>query len=621
MDGVHPDLVIGPATEVLAGNGKILTAGGIDCHVHFICPQIVAEALGAGRHHAHRRRHRPGRGHQGHHGHPGRLVPRPDARGDGPAAGQRRAAGQGQHRAPRRRCGSSCGPAPAASSCTRTGAPRRPPSTPRSRWPASTGVQVALHTDTLNEAGFVEDTLAAIAGRSIHAYHTEGAGGGHAPDIITVAGHPNVLPSIDEPDPAAHGQHPRRAPRHADGLPPPEPAVPEDLAFAESRIRPTTIAAEDLLHDLGAISMIGSDAQAMGRVGEVVLRTWQTAHVMKRRARRAGRRRRRRQPAGPPLRRQVHDLPGRRARHRRRGRLGRAGQAGRPGAVGPDVLRRPAARRPQGRDDRLGADGRRQRLDPDPAAGAARGRCSAPTAGCRPRRRVHFVAPGGDRGRAGRPAGRRPAAGAGHRHHAGWARRTCRRTPRCPTSRSTRTRSPCRIDGEVWEPEPVARAADGPAVLPVLMTCRAAHAGRLPAARRRPHALRRRGAGDRRRRASPTRHRWRRSCAVGWRPPVRSPPGWPRPRAGRGRTDVVATCPRSTRRPTPGRRRRRCGRPPGSRGAGWSGSGGRAWPHPCLGRAPRPAPPPARARGRRRGRRLSPAGGRAGGGLPVGLRA
>jgi len=145
------------------------------------------------------------------------------------------------------------------------------------------GVQVAIHTDTLNEAGFVESTLAAIRGRGIHAYHTEGAGGGHAPDIITVASHPNVLPSSTNP---TRPHTVNTLDEHLDMLMVCHhlnPSVPEDLAFAESRIRPSTIAAEDLLHDLGAISMIGSDSQAMGRIGEVVLRTWQTAHVMKKR--------------------------------------------------------------------------------------------------------------------------------------------------------------------------------------------------------------------------------------------------------------------------------------------------------------------------------------------------
>ncbi|NYI04453.1 urease subunit alpha [Allostreptomyces psammosilenae] len=146
-----------------------------------------------------------------------------------------------------------------------------------------TGAQLAIHTDTLNEAGFVEDTLAAIAGRTIHTYHTEGAGGGHAPDIIEVVAQPNVLPSSTNP---TRPHTVNTVDEHLDMLMVCHhlnPAVPEDLAFAESRIRPTTIAAEDVLHDLGAISIISSDSQAMGRIGEVILRTWQTAHVMKRR--------------------------------------------------------------------------------------------------------------------------------------------------------------------------------------------------------------------------------------------------------------------------------------------------------------------------------------------------
>jgi urease subunit alpha len=145
------------------------------------------------------------------------------------------------------------------------------------------GVQVSIHTDTLNEAGYVQDTLAAIAGRTIHTYHTEGAGGGHAPDIITVAGHPNVLPSSTNP---TRPYTVNTVDEHLDMLMVCHhlnPVVPEDLAFAESRIRPSTIAAEDILQDMGAISMVSSDSQAMGRIGEVVIRTWQTAHVMKRR--------------------------------------------------------------------------------------------------------------------------------------------------------------------------------------------------------------------------------------------------------------------------------------------------------------------------------------------------
>jgi urease subunit alpha len=145
------------------------------------------------------------------------------------------------------------------------------------------GAQVSIHTDTLNEAGYVQDTLAAIGGRTIHTYHTEGAGGGHAPDIITVAGHPNVLPSSTNP---TRPHTVNTVDEHLDMLMVCHhlnSAVPEDLAFAESRIRPSTIAAEDILHDLGAISIISSDSQAMGRIGEVVTRTWQTAHVMKKR--------------------------------------------------------------------------------------------------------------------------------------------------------------------------------------------------------------------------------------------------------------------------------------------------------------------------------------------------
>jgi urease subunit alpha len=282
MDGVHPDLVIGPGTEVLSGNGKILTAGGIDCHVHFICPQIVPTALGSG-------------------------VTTLIGGGTGPAEGSKATTitpgdwylarmleamdplpvnvallGKGNTVSldsleEQLRAGASgfklhedWGSTPAAIDAALTVAGRN-------------GVPVALHSDTLNEAGFVEDTLAAIAGRSIHAYHTEGAGGGHAPDIITVAGHPNVLPSSTNP---TRPHTVNTLDEHLDMLMVChhlDSSVPEDLAFAESRIRPTTIAAEDLLHDLGAISMIGSDAQAMGRVGEVVMRTWQTAHVMKRR--------------------------------------------------------------------------------------------------------------------------------------------------------------------------------------------------------------------------------------------------------------------------------------------------------------------------------------------------
>ena len=199
MDGIDPALVIGPSTEILSGNGQILTAGAIDCHVHLICPQIIDEGLGVGHHDAHRRRHRPRRGHEGHHRHAGRVEPRPHDRGDRPVSRQHRVARQGQHRVARGVVGAAARRARRASSCTRTGARRPRRSMPVSTVADESGVQVAIHTDTLNEAGYVDSTLAAIAGRSIHTYHTEGAGGGHAPDIITVASLPNVLPSSTNP--------------------------------------------------------------------------------------------------------------------------------------------------------------------------------------------------------------------------------------------------------------------------------------------------------------------------------------------------------------------------------------------------------------------------------------
>jgi len=282
MDGVDPALVIGPATEVISGNGRILTAGAIDCHVHLICPQILDEALGSGITTVIGGGTGPAEGSKATTVTPGawhlaRMLEALDpwpvnvallGKGNTTSAEamweQLRAGASGF------KLHEDWGSTPAAiDACLRVA--------------EESGVQVALHSDTLNEAGFVQDTLAAIAGRGIHAYHTEGAGGGHAPDIITVAGHPNVLPSSTNP---TRPHTVNTIDEHLDMLMVCHhlnPAVPEDLAFAESRIRPSTIAAEDVLHDLGAISMIGSDSQAMGRVGEVVLRTWQTAHVMKRR--------------------------------------------------------------------------------------------------------------------------------------------------------------------------------------------------------------------------------------------------------------------------------------------------------------------------------------------------
>ncbi len=282
MDGVDPALVIGPSTEVLSGNGKILTAGGIDCHVHFICPQLVDTALAAGLTTLVGGGTGPNEGTKATTVTPGawnlgRMLSAMDGYpvnvlllGKGntvrhEALREQLAAGAGGFK-----LHEDWGTTPAAIDACLTVADE-------------SGVQVAIHTDTLNEAGFLESTVDAIGGRSINAYHTEGAGGGHAPDIIQVVSLPNVLPSSTNP---TRPHTANTLDEHLDMLVVCHhlnPSVPEDLAFAESRIRPTTIAAEDVLHDLGAISMMSSDSQAMGRIGEVIIRTWQTAHVMKRR--------------------------------------------------------------------------------------------------------------------------------------------------------------------------------------------------------------------------------------------------------------------------------------------------------------------------------------------------
>ena len=280
MPGVHPELVIGPATEVLSGNGKILTAGAIDTHVHLICPQLVGEALAGGVTTLVGGGTGPAEGskattvtpnawhlarmHEAMDPYPVNIL----LLGKGNTVSQEAMWEQLRAGAGGFKLHEDWGTTPAAiDACLRVA--------------DASGVQVSIHTDTLNEAGFVQDTLAAINGRTIHAYHTEGAGGGHAPDIITVAAAPNVLPSSTNP---TRPYTRNTLAEHLDMLMVCHhlsPAVAEDLAFAESRIRPSTMAAEDLLHDLGAISIIGSDSQAMGRIGEVVLRTWQTAHVMK----------------------------------------------------------------------------------------------------------------------------------------------------------------------------------------------------------------------------------------------------------------------------------------------------------------------------------------------------
>jgi urease subunit alpha len=282
MDGVDPALVIGPGTEILAGNGMILTAGAIDAHVHFICPQLVDEALSAGITTLVGGGTGPAEGTKATTVTPGpwylaRMLESMDAfgvnvalLGKGNTVGEAALREQVLGGASGFKLHEDWGTTPAVIDTSL-------------RIADEYGVQVAIHTDTLNEAGYVGDTLAAIAGRTIHTYHTEGAGGGHAPDIITVAGEPNVLPSSTNP---TRPYTVNTVDEHLDMLMVCHhlnPSVPEDLAFAESRIRPSTIAAEDMLHDIGAISIISSDSQAMGRIGEVVIRTWQTAHVNKRR--------------------------------------------------------------------------------------------------------------------------------------------------------------------------------------------------------------------------------------------------------------------------------------------------------------------------------------------------
>jgi urease subunit alpha len=279
-DGVHPGLRIGPSTEILAGEGRILTAGAVDCHVHFICPQVVTEALASGVTTLVGGGTGPAEGTKATTVTPGewstaRMLAALDdypvnvlLLGKGNTVSRASLLEQVRGGAGGFKLHEDWGSTPAAiDACLGVA--------------DETGVQVAIHTDTLNETGFLESTLEAIAGRTIHAYHTEGAGGGHAPDIIRVASFPNVLPSSTNP---TRPHTINTVAEHLDMLMVCHhlnPHVPEDLAFAESRIRAGTIAAEDVLHDLGAISMIGSDSQAMGRAGETIIRTWQTAHAMK----------------------------------------------------------------------------------------------------------------------------------------------------------------------------------------------------------------------------------------------------------------------------------------------------------------------------------------------------
>ena len=280
--GIQPgvDIVIGPATEVIAGEGLILTAGGIDSHIHFICPQQIEEALASGVTTMLGGGTGPATGTNATTCTPGaeniaRMLQAAEAfpmnlgfLGKGNASRPEALREQVEAGAIGLKLHEDWGSTPAAIDCCLGVA-------------EESDIQVAIHTDTLNESGFVEDSIAAFKGRAIHTFHTEGAGGGHAPDILRVLGEPNVLPSSTNP---TRPLTVNTIDEHLDMLlvcHHLDPNIAEDLAFAESRIRRETIAAEDILHDLGAISIMSSDSQAMGRVGEVILRTWQTAHKMK----------------------------------------------------------------------------------------------------------------------------------------------------------------------------------------------------------------------------------------------------------------------------------------------------------------------------------------------------
>jgi urease subunit alpha len=273
-------IVIGPGTEIIAGEGKILTAGGFDAHIHFICPQLIDEALMSGITSMLGGGTGPAAGTNATTctpgpWHIGRMIQAADAfpvnlgfAGKGNASRPAALAEQIKAGACCLKLHEDWGTTPAAIDCCLSVAD-------------DYDVQVMIHTDTLNESGFVEDSIKAFKGRTIHAFHTEGAGGGHAPDIIKVAGLKNVLPSSTNPTrPFTRNT----IDEHLDMLMVChhlDPSIAEDLAFAESRIRKETIAAEDILHDIGALSMMSSDSQAMGRVGEVIIRTWQTADKMK----------------------------------------------------------------------------------------------------------------------------------------------------------------------------------------------------------------------------------------------------------------------------------------------------------------------------------------------------
>ena len=408
-------IVIGPGTEVIAGEGKILTAGGFDTHIHFICPQQVEEALMSGV------TSMLGGGTGPAHGtfattctpgpwHIGRMIQAADGlpvnlgfAGKGNASRPAALEEMVKGGACSLKLHEDWGTTPAAIDCCLSVAD-------------DYDVQVMIHTDTLNESGFVEDTIKAFKGRTIHAFHTEGAGGGHAPDIIKVAGLKNVLPSSTNP---TRPFTQNTIDEHLDMLMVChhlDPSIAEDLAFAESRIRKETIAAEDILHDLGALSMMSSDSQAMGRIGEVIIRTWQTADKMKKQRGR--------------LKEEKGDNDNVRAKryvakytinpaiaHGVSKHIGSVEK----GKLADLVLWSPAffGVKPetdhQGRLDHRRADGRSQRLDPDAAAGAL------PADVRRLRQGAHRLVggvrlEGGAQGRLAQQARGREAAGRGREH-------------------------------------------------------------------------------------------------------------------------------------------------------------------------------------------------------------
>jgi len=281
MDGVSPTMVVGASTEALAGEGLIATAGGIDSHVHYICPQQVTEAFGSGITTMIGGGTGPATGTNATTCTPGawniqRMLEAAEEypmnfgfQGKGNSSFPQSLREQAEGGAMGFKLHEDWGTTPAAIDCCLKVADEY-------------DVQVTIHTDTLNETGFVEDTIAAIRGRTIHAYHVEGAGGGHAPDIIKIVSYPHVLTSSTNP---TMPYTINTVEEHLDMLMVChhlDPRIPEDIAQAEARIRAETIAAEDILHDMGAVSMMGSDSQAMGRVGETIIRTWQTADKMKR---------------------------------------------------------------------------------------------------------------------------------------------------------------------------------------------------------------------------------------------------------------------------------------------------------------------------------------------------